>query len=34
GWSYRPEWDADSAEKKLTDYYLKPQNWLQELNQV
>lgn len=28
GWSYRPEWDADSAEKRLTDYYLKPRNWL------
>ena len=30
-WSYRPEWDEDSAEKRLTDYYLKPQNWLTEL---
>lgn len=28
GWSYRPEWDADSAEKRLTDYYLKPRDWL------
>lgn len=28
GWSYRPEWDADSPEKRLTDYYLKPQDWL------
>jgi len=28
GWSYRPEWQADSAEQKLTDYYLKPQDWL------
>lgn len=27
GWSYRPEWDADSAEKRLADYYLKPK-WL------
>ncbi|WP_445114800.1 oxygen-dependent coproporphyrinogen oxidase [Acinetobacter sp. WZC-1] len=31
GWSYRPEWEADSAEKRLTDYYLKPRNWLREL---
>lgn len=29
-WSYRPEWDEDSAEKRLTDYYLKPQNWLKK----
>ena len=28
GWSYRPEWDADSQEKRLTDYYLKPRDWL------
>ena len=28
GWSYRPEWEADSAEKKLTAFYLKPQDWL------
>lgn len=28
GWSYRPEWDTDSAEKRLTDYYLKPRDWL------
>jgi coproporphyrinogen III oxidase len=28
GWSYRPEWDADSIEKRLTDYYLKPRDWL------
>ncbi len=31
GWSYRPEWEADSAEKKLTDFYLKPQDWLKLL---
>ena len=30
-WSYRPEWDENSAEKRLTDFYLKPQNWLNEL---
>lgn len=30
GWSYRPEWDADSAEKRLTDYYLKPRDWLND----
>ena len=28
GWSYRPEWEENSAEKKLTDFYLKPQDWL------
>lgn len=27
-WSYRPEWDEDSPEKRLTDYYLKPRDWL------
>lgn len=25
-WSYRPEWQA--AEQRLTDYYLKPRDWL------
>ncbi|PWF32694.1 coproporphyrinogen III oxidase, partial [Yersinia pestis] len=29
--SYRPEWDEGSPEKRLTDYYLKPHNWLTEL---
>ena len=28
GWSYRPEWEANSPEKRLTDYYLKPRDWL------
>jgi coproporphyrinogen III oxidase len=28
GWTYRPEWDDDSPEKRLTDYYLKPRDWL------
>ncbi|MEB3768166.1 oxygen-dependent coproporphyrinogen oxidase [Acinetobacter sp. MD2] len=27
-WTYRPEWENDSPEKRLTDYYLKPRNWL------
>ena len=31
GWSYRPEWDEGSPEKRLTDYYLKPKDWLSEL---
>jgi len=31
GWSYRPEWAEGSPEKQLTDYYLKPRDWLQEL---
>ena len=31
GWSYRPEWDEGSAEKRLTDYYLKPRDWLAEM---
>lgn len=26
GWSYRPEWSG--AEQRLTEYYLKPRNWL------
>ena len=26
-WSYRPEWSAE--EQRLTDYYLKPRNWLE-----
>ncbi|MCF9033880.1 oxygen-dependent coproporphyrinogen oxidase [Acinetobacter nectaris] len=30
-WSYRPEWDDHSIEKRLTDYYLKPRDWLSEL---
>ena len=30
-WSYRPEWDEHSIEKQLTDYYLKPHDWLAEL---
>ncbi len=31
GWSYRPEWEENSPEKKLTDFYLKPQDWLNTL---
>ncbi|TXJ09260.1 MAG: oxygen-dependent coproporphyrinogen oxidase [Acinetobacter sp.] len=27
-WSYRPEWDNDSPEKRLIEYYLKPRDWL------
>ncbi|MNC73589.1 Coproporphyrinogen-III oxidase, aerobic [compost metagenome] len=27
-WSYRPEWDENSPEKRLTDHYLKPKDWL------
>ena len=27
-WSYRPEWEADSPEVRLTDYFLKPRDWL------
>jgi coproporphyrinogen III oxidase len=27
-WSYRPEWDEQSPEKQLTEYYLKPHDWL------
>ena len=30
GWSYRPEWDADSEEAQLTNYFLKPRDWLQQ----
>lgn len=30
-WSYRPEWEKNSIEKRLTDYYLKPHDWLSEL---
>lgn len=30
GWSYRPEWDQDSPEARLTDYFLKPRDWLQQ----
>ncbi|XID74521.1 oxygen-dependent coproporphyrinogen oxidase [Alkanindiges sp. WGS2144] len=28
GWSYRPEWDQGSAEARLTEYFLKPRDWL------
>jgi coproporphyrinogen III oxidase len=28
GWSYRPEWEKDSPEAKLTEYFLKPRDWL------
>lgn len=31
GWSYRPEWDEDSAEKRLTTHYLKPRQWLTQI---
>ena len=31
-WSYRAEWDDGSAEKRLTEYYLKPRDWLNELS--
>lgn len=34
GWSYRPEWDADSPEKRLTEYYLKPRDWLDQVGAV
>lgn len=27
-WSYRAEWEADSPEARLTDYFLKPHDWL------
>ena len=27
-WHYRPEWDADSAELRLTRYFLQPRDWL------
>lgn len=27
-WHYRPTWNEDSAEYRLTDYFLKPKNWL------
>lgn len=30
-WSYRPEWEQDSPERRLTEYYLKPHDWLNEL---
>lgn len=30
GWSYRQEWAPGSAEAQLTDYFLKPRNWLQQ----
>lgn len=30
-WTYRPEWNQNSPEKRLTDYYLKPHDWLTEL---
>lgn len=29
-WSYRPEWEQDSAEAKLTEYFLKPRDWLNQ----
>lgn len=28
GWSYRPEWVAGSPEANLTEYFLKPKEWL------
>lgn len=28
GWSYRPQWQEDSPERQLVDYYLKPRDWL------
>ncbi len=31
-WSYRPVWDQPSAEYRLSDYYLKPRDWLKELS--
>lgn len=27
-WHYRPEWAEHSAEARLTDYFLKPRDWL------
>lgn len=27
-WHYRPEWDAGSPEARLTEYFLKPRDWL------
>lgn len=30
-WTYRPEWDAESIESRLTSYYLKPRDWLNTL---
>ena len=28
GWSYRQEWETDSPEARLTQYFLKPREWL------
>ena len=28
GWSYRAEWDSDSAEARLAAEFLKPRDWL------
>lgn len=27
-WHYRPEWEAGSPEARLTEYFLKPRDWL------
>ena len=27
-WAYRAEWEVGTPERRLTDYYLKPQDWL------
>lgn len=27
-WHYRPEWDAGSPEARLTEYFLKPREWV------
>lgn len=32
GWSYRPEWSGE--EQKLTEYYLKPRDWLNLQNKA
>lgn len=32
GWSYRQEWEQDSPEARLTEYFLKPRDWLASLS--